>query len=128
LGSTSSDEHLERRLAMKDALERTTRAGSAPRHYVLRFRGAGQAPDADVRRICALAGARVLDESERTLLVEATDGAFHKLISSLPRWSIWSEEIIPLPDPPASAAIQTLRGHLDDLGAHIDSGGYLRAP
>ena len=43
-------------------------------------------------------GARVIDESNRTLLVESPDGELRKLVSTMSRWAIGEEQTYPLPD------------------------------
>ena len=67
--------------------------------YILRFRGPGATPDEDVRLIRSVRRARVIDQSDRTLLVEAPDGELRKLVSAMSRWVIGDERTVPLPDP-----------------------------
>jgi hypothetical protein len=67
--------------------------------YILRFRGRGPKPAEDVRQIRSVRGARVIDESERMMLVEAPDGELRKLMSGLSHWVMGDEQTIPLPDP-----------------------------
>jgi hypothetical protein len=66
--------------------------------YILRFRGSGPTPAEDVRRIRSLPGVRVIDQSERTLLLEAPDGELRSLMPNLSRWAMGEEQSIPLPD------------------------------
>jgi hypothetical protein len=66
--------------------------------YILRFRGPGATPAEDLRLIRSVRGARVIDESSRTLLVEAPDGELQKVVSTLSRWAIGEEKTYPLPD------------------------------
>ena len=66
--------------------------------YILRFRGPGATPAEDLRLIRSVRGARVIDESNRTLLVEAPDGELRKLVSTMSRWAIGEEHTVPLPD------------------------------
>lgn len=41
----------------------------------------------------------MIDQSDRTLLVEAPDGELRKLVSAMSRWVIGDERTVPLPDP-----------------------------
>jgi hypothetical protein len=66
--------------------------------YILRFRGVGATPAEDVRLIRSVHGARVIDQSDRTLLVEAPDGELRRLMPNLSRWVIGDENSVPLPD------------------------------
>jgi hypothetical protein len=45
-----------------------------------------------------MAGARVIDQSDRTLLVEAPDGELKELMSGMSRWAVGDERTFPLPD------------------------------
>jgi hypothetical protein len=65
--------------------------------YILRFRGPGSKPPEDVRQISSLPGARVIDQSDRTLLVEAPDGELREAVSSMSFWVIGEEVHYPLP-------------------------------
>jgi hypothetical protein len=49
--------------------------------------------------IRAVPGARVLDQSDRTLLVDAPDGELRRAVSGMSRWVIGEERRYPLPDP-----------------------------
>ena len=66
--------------------------------YILRFRGPGSTPPDDVRLISAVPGARVIDQSDRVLLVEAPDGELRQLVSGMSRWVIGEERRYPLPN------------------------------
>ncbi len=66
------------------------------RRYILRFRGRGQAPSADVERIER--AVRVVDRSPRMLLVEATAPRVARLVESLPRWVAAEDQLVPVPD------------------------------
>ncbi|MBJ7600595.1 MAG: hypothetical protein DLM67_20385 [Candidatus Nephthysia bennettiae] len=66
--------------------------------YILRFRGPGATPAEDLRLIKSMAGTRVIDQSDRTLLVEAPDGELRRLMSGMSRWAIGDERSFPLPD------------------------------
>ena len=72
------------------------------KRYVLRFRGAGAKPAADVARIRALPKLRVVDDaSGRMMLVEAGPEELTGLLSSMPDWVLSEEQMVPLPDPRA---------------------------
>ena len=65
-----------------------------PRHYVLRYRGRGPAPAADVARI---AGAvQVLDQVARMLLVEGSASQMASLAAGLPCWMVREEQAFPV--------------------------------
>jgi hypothetical protein len=66
--------------------------------YILRFRGAGATPAEDVRLIRSVRGARVIDQSDRTLLVVAPDGELKRVMPNLSRWVMGDEHSLPLPD------------------------------
>lgn len=68
--------------------------------FVLRFRGQGECPPADIARVRALPETSVLDESSsRMLLVESRENALRELMTTLPGW-VWSlEHIVSVPDP-----------------------------
>lgn len=63
---------------------------------VLRYRGNGPAPVADVRRIEA--AARVIDKTSRMLLVEVAEAALARLLSQLPSWVASEETTASIPD------------------------------
>jgi hypothetical protein len=68
--------------------------------FILRFRGQGRKPAADVARIRSLAQLTVLDDSSpRMLLVEAPEEPLATLMAALPDWMMTRERRIPLPDP-----------------------------
>ncbi len=67
--------------------------------FVLRYRGEGDAPEADVSRVRGLGGAVVVDASSRMLLVEADDaGPLRDLAGTLSGWIFAPEQPYPLPD------------------------------
>jgi hypothetical protein len=67
--------------------------------YILRFRGQGSKPSADVELIRSLPHATVLDEdSARMLLVEAPVEELQTAMHSLPGWVMAEERIVHLPD------------------------------
>ena len=67
--------------------------------YILRFRGAGRKPAADVERVRALPQTTVLDDSSRMLLVEAPAEELETALKDLPDWSMSEEQTLTLPDP-----------------------------
>ena len=73
--------------------------GVAAVMQAIAVRAASNKPAEDVRQIRPVRGTRVIDESERMMLVEAPDGELRKLMSGLSRWVMGDEQTIPLPDP-----------------------------
>ncbi len=65
--------------------------------FVLRYRGQGAKPEADVERVRELADT-VDDASARMLVVESDDEALRALVDSLPDWVMAPEQHLPLPD------------------------------
>ena len=70
----------------------------APARFVLRYRGAGSTPEADVARVAELASATVVDVSPKMLLVDSDPDALQALVDSLPDWVMAPEQGLPLPD------------------------------
>jgi hypothetical protein len=67
--------------------------------FVLRYRGEGAKPEADVARVRALADASVLDDSpSRMLLVESPQGPLRDLVESLDDWVMAPEQAYQVPD------------------------------
>lgn len=66
--------------------------------FVLRYRGEGAKPDADVARVQGLADAVVVDSSSRMLLVEADPEPLHALVDCLPHWVIGPDQAYAVPD------------------------------
>ena len=67
--------------------------------YILRFKGQGAMPEADLTRIRSASDVTVLDHaSSRMLLVEASAQAVGRLAESLTDWTHSPERTIPLPD------------------------------
>ena len=67
--------------------------------FVLRYRGEGAKPEAEVDRILNLPEVEVLDASSpRMLLVEADDEPLRRLLESLPGWVMATEKAIRVPD------------------------------
>lgn len=66
--------------------------------FVLRYRGDGGSPDADVEEIRGLPNAAVVDRSSKMLLVESEEEPLRRLVESLPGWVMVPERTVPLPD------------------------------
>ena len=66
--------------------------------YVVRFKGRGLKPLADVEQVRRLPGVTVIDESSRMLLIEGDDDAVTILAEALPGWVVAPEKTYPLPD------------------------------
>ncbi len=70
-----------------------------PERFVLRYRGDGAKPDADVERVRALAGMVVVDDSSsRMLLVESPRGPLTDLVATLAEWVMAPEQSFAVPD------------------------------
>ena len=67
--------------------------------FILRYCGEGAAPAADVRRVRAMRGVRVLDETPRMMLVEAADDALREFAEGNPDWLVTAERTVAPPDP-----------------------------
>jgi len=71
----------------------------ATKRFVLRFRGEGDTPGADLDQVRRLPGARVVDESSpRMVLVEAPEEPLRVLVEGLAGWVLAPERSFPLPD------------------------------
>jgi hypothetical protein len=66
--------------------------------FVLRYRGDGPKPDADVARLQELADAEIVNSSARMLVVEATPGPLRDLVDSLPDWVMGPDISYEVPD------------------------------
>lgn len=66
--------------------------------FVLRYRGEGAKPDADVARVRQLADAVVVDSSSRMLLVDCDPEPLRQLVDTLPEWVMAPEQAYPVPD------------------------------
>lgn len=66
--------------------------------FVLRYRGDGARPEADVAGVRALAGTVIIDESSRMLLVESDEESLRDLVSTLPDWAMAPEQTFTVPD------------------------------
>ncbi|MCL4800631.1 MAG: hypothetical protein KJ025_13650 [Burkholderiales bacterium] len=68
--------------------------------FILRFRGPGAKPAADVARVKQCAGVTVLDESTpRMLLVEGARSKVLQLAGRLEGWVASEDQAVRLPDP-----------------------------
>ncbi|MDQ4068832.1 MAG: hypothetical protein M3203_05075 [Actinomycetota bacterium] len=70
----------------------------AKARFVLRYRGEGPKPDADVARVQELAGAVVVGSSSRMLLVESEPEPLRDLVDGLPDWIMDVERTYEVPD------------------------------
>lgn len=66
--------------------------------FVLRYRGEGASPPADVSRVAALPGAVVVDATARMLLVESEPDELRALVDALPGWVLSPEQRYAVPD------------------------------
>jgi hypothetical protein len=67
--------------------------------FIMRFKGQGKMPDADVSRIRAEQGVKIDSTSARMLLVQASPQTIARLAETLPDWICTPEQTVPLPDP-----------------------------
>jgi hypothetical protein len=72
----------------------------ASHRFVLRYRGEGPKPDADVARVRALPGAAVVDSSDRMLVVEVATHPepLRDLVAALPDWVMGPDQQYDVPD------------------------------
>lgn len=73
------------------------------RRYIARFRGAGASPAEAVLRIKQLAGATIIDESPRMMLIEAPDESALRAVLDPATWLLTEEAFFELPSPPVKA-------------------------
>ncbi len=66
--------------------------------FVLRYRGEGATPDADVARVQDLHDATVVDASSRMLVVESHPEPLRRLVDTLPDWVMGAEQTYAVPD------------------------------
>lgn len=66
--------------------------------FILRYRGPGPPPAADVGRIRGLADVRVVDETPRMLIVESDAEPLGALVDGLADWIMAPDQSVPLPD------------------------------
>jgi hypothetical protein len=68
--------------------------------FILRYRGPGAKPAADVEHVRNLEGAKVLDDSSpRMLLVEAPEETLRGAVASLRDWMVAPEQTYAAPRP-----------------------------
>lgn len=70
----------------------------AKTRFVLRYRGDGSKPDADVAKVHELADTVVVDSSSRMLLVESEPERLRDLKDALPDWVVDVERTYEVPD------------------------------
>ena len=70
----------------------------AKARFVLRYRGEGALPEADVAQVHGLAGAEVVDSSPRMLVVESEPDRLGALVESLPDWVMAPDQSYTVPD------------------------------
>lgn len=70
----------------------------AKSRFVLRYRGEGAKPEADVERVRQLTDAVVVDSSSRMLLVESDPEPLATLVDDLPDWVMTPERSYEVPD------------------------------
>jgi hypothetical protein len=70
----------------------------AKARFVLRYRGEGDKPEADVARVRGLAGAVVVGSSARMLVVESDTDSLNELVDGLPDWVMAPEQPYEVPD------------------------------
>lgn len=68
------------------------------RRFVLRYRGDGPPPEADLERLRRLPGTTVLDASSRMVLVESAEDSLAGLVEAFPDWVVAPQQTIALPD------------------------------
>ena len=66
--------------------------------WILRYRGPGRRPDADVERLAAVPDVEILDDTRRTLLVAGAEEVLRSALAALPDWVMAAESTVPLPD------------------------------
>jgi hypothetical protein len=66
--------------------------------FVLRYRGEGDTPEADVARVRQLTDAVVVDSSSRMLLVESDAEPLGALVDDLPDWVMSPDRSYEVPD------------------------------
>ena len=70
----------------------------ARRRFILRYTGDGPAPDAHLASLRAAPGTKVLDQSDRMLLVEGHQRELEKATRSLHGWVLTADKQVPVPD------------------------------
>ena len=68
--------------------------------FILRFSGTEEPPSDDIDRIRAIPEIKIINNSRRMLLVEASGHTLKNFLGELPGWHLSPEQLIPLPDAP----------------------------
>lgn len=66
--------------------------------FVVRYRGQGARPQDAVDRVRRIEGASILDDSDRTMLVDASEEALRGALTPETDWIIAPEVAYPVPD------------------------------
>ena len=66
--------------------------------YILRYTGNGPTPHAHVAHLKSVPGTRVLDASDKMLLVEGRRSDLESFTHTLVDWVLSAEKTIPVPD------------------------------
>jgi hypothetical protein len=66
--------------------------------FILRYTGAGPTPHAHVAHLKSVPGTKVLDASDKMLLVEGRQRALESFAHTCSGWVVAPEKTIPLPD------------------------------
>lgn len=72
--------------------------------FVVRYRGQGPVPAAAVERAAGATGMRIIDQTQRTLLVEGTPEAVHAVFADDAEWLVTAERLYEMPDPKPKVA------------------------
>lgn len=70
----------------------------AKARFVLRYRGEGAPPEADVAQVHGLPGAQVVDSSPRMLVVESDADRLGALVDGLSDWVMAPDQSYTVPD------------------------------
>ena len=66
--------------------------------FVLRYRGDGPKPDADVAKVSELDDVVVVENSPRMLLVEGEHEPLRRVVDGLPDWEMHADRTYEVPD------------------------------
>lgn len=70
----------------------------AKARYILRYRGEGAPPEADVARVHGLSDTVVVDSTPKMLLVESDPQHLQPLVDGLPDWVMAPDQSYAVPD------------------------------
>jgi hypothetical protein len=70
----------------------------ARNRFVLRYRGEGPKPEADVAKVAGLADVDVVEDSPKMLLVEGEHQPLQQVVDGLPDWEIHADRTYEVPD------------------------------